>query len=96
MVLESSRGFLTVPKGKLRRFADLNKYAIKPAVKEVTALSDYGVKIEPITEGRRVVKLRLFWWKKDINGLKEAFAELQRCKVGRKARINGTVEPITD
>ena len=94
--IEEMRGLLGVPKGKLNRFADLNKYAIKSAVKEVTALSDYGVKIEPITEGRRVVKLRLYWWKKDINGLKEAFAELQRCKVGRKARINGTVEPITD
>jgi len=94
--IEEMRGLLGVPRGKLPRVANLFQSAIKPAVKEVTALSDYGVKIEPITEGRRVVKLRLNWWKKDINGLKKAFAELQRCKVGRKARINGTVEPITD
>jgi len=89
------RGLLGAPKGKLNPFADFYRRAITPALKEVNTLSDYGVKIEPITEGRRVVKLRLFWWKKDINGLKEAFTELQRCKVGRKARINGTVEQVT-
>ncbi len=92
--IEEMRGLLGVPKGKLNPFADFYRRAITPAAKEVTALSDYGVKIEPITEGRRVVKLRLFWWKKDITGLKEAFAELQRCKVGRKARIDGTVEKV--
>jgi len=92
--VEEMRGLLGVPRGKLPRVANLFQSAIKPALKEVNALSDYGVKIEPITEGRRVVKLRLFWWKKDINGLKEAFSELQRCKTGRKARIDGTVESV--
>lgn len=92
--IEEMRGLLGVPKGKIEKFFNFNAWVIKPALKEVNALSDYGVKIEPITEGRRVVKLRLFWWKKDINGLKEAFTELQRCKVGRKARINGTVEQV--
>lgn len=90
--IEDMRGLLGAPKGKLTRFADFNRKAVAPALKEVNALSDYGVKIEPITEGRRVVKLRLFWWKKDINGMKAAFSELQRCKTGRKARIDGTVE----
>ena len=92
--IEEMRGLLGVPRGKLPRVANLFQSAIKPALKEVNALSDYGVKIEPITEGRRVVKLRLFWWRKDRNGLKEAFAELQRCKVGRKARIDSTVEKV--
>ncbi len=93
--LDEFRGLMGVKRGKLTRFPDLKRRAIAPALKEVNALSDFGVRLEPIKEGRRVVKVRLSWWKKDINGLKEAFAELQRSKLGRKARIEGRVEAMS-
>jgi plasmid replication initiation protein len=88
------RGLLGVPKGKLKRFADLNKHAIKPAVEEVNFLGEYMVMIQPIKEGRRVAKLRLVWLEKDRDSLMESWKELDRAKVGRKARMKGTVEEI--
>jgi hypothetical protein len=48
------------------------------------------------TQRRAVVGFRVSWWKKDIAGLQEAYKELKRPKVGRMARLRGTVEPIAD
>ena len=45
---------------------------------------------------RAVVGFSVSWWKKDIAGLQEAYKELKRPKVGRMARLRGTVEPIAD
>lgn len=81
------RGLLGVPKGKLKRFADLYRRAIEPAVAEVNGLSDYCVKIRPVKRGRKFVALELLWWRKSRDELRDAWTELQRCKVGRKTRL---------
>jgi len=86
------RALLGVPKTKLTRFADLNKYALKKAVEEVNALSDMEIRLVPLKRGRQVTDLELWWFEKDIAKAKEAYAELQRHKVGRKTRISGTIE----
>ena len=41
-----------------------------------------------------VTGFKVAWWKKDIPGLKEAFSELHRSKVGRLARLTGKVETV--
>lgn len=98
--LEDFRALLGVPDDKLTRAPNLLKWAIQPASEEVNALADFGVKIAPIRRGgskRGVLEgFRVTWWRKDIPGLKEAFAELRRPKVGRRARIRGTVERIDE
>jgi hypothetical protein len=38
--------------------------------------------------------VRLSWWKKNIDEIKAAYRELQTAKVGRRARLKGTVERI--
>ena len=86
------RQLLGVEDGKLQEFKHLNDRAIKPAVLEVNGLADYGCKIEPILEGRKVVRIRLSWWRKSTEELQAAYQELNRVKVGRRARITGTVE----
>ncbi len=43
-----------------------------------------------------VTGFRVSWWKKDFPALQEAYKELKRPKVGRMARLRGTVEPIAD
>lgn len=93
--LKEFRQLLSVPNGKLKRFSDLNKYAIKPAVQEVHGLSDFGVTVMPLKQGKRVTKIRLSWYRKSTDELKEAFAELQRSSVGRSARIKGKTEVMT-
>jgi hypothetical protein len=93
--LERFRDLLGVERDKLLKFYNLNQWAIKPALLEVSALSDFGCDIKPLLEGRRVVGVRLAWWKKDEEGLKATFRELQYSKVGRRARIKGTAETVT-
>ena len=94
--LEAFRELLGVPEGKLTTFSNLKLRAITPAVDEVNALASFGCRIEPLKTGRKVGVVRVFWWRKDINGLKEAYAELHRPKVGRKARISGDTEEVID
>jgi hypothetical protein len=93
--LEDLRGVLGVAKGKLTSWSNLKLRAIDPAVTEVNALSDYIVALEPVKTGRRVTHVELKWWKKDAGGATEAERELGASKVGRKARMEGRVEPVT-
>lgn len=92
--LADLRGILGVPKGKLTSWSNMKLRAIEPALKEVNALSDYVVEIDPVKTGRRVTHVELRWWKKDADGAGAAERELTFSKTGRKARIDGQVQPI--
>jgi Initiator Replication protein len=92
--VERFRQLLGVDPDKLKAFKNLNQKAIQPAVAEVNFLSDFGCSVEPVLAGRKVIKVRLSWWKKNIDELKTAYRELQSAKVGRRSRIKGTVEMI--
>jgi hypothetical protein len=92
--VERFRQLLGVDPGKLPAFKNLNQKAIQPAVAEVNFLSDFGCAIEPVTAGRKVVKVKLSWWKKNMDELKAAYRELQSAKVGRRARLSGTIDRI--
>ncbi len=90
------RELLGVPADKLDTFSNLKLRAITPAVDEINAIASFGCKIDPIKAGRKVDRVRVYWWRKDIDALKEAYAELNRPKVGRKARISGETEQVVD
>jgi hypothetical protein len=92
--LDGFRELLGVEDDKLTTFGHLNLYAIKPALAEVNALSDFNVTVLPEKTGRRVTGFLIGWGAKDIQGRKAAYAELQRPRVGRKARIDGAVEEM--
>lgn len=92
--LERFRHMLGVEPGKLNEFKHLNLRAIQPALLEVNALSDLGCSIEPVFTGRKVTGVTLFWWRKNTDEIKTAYRELQAAKVGRRARLKGTVERI--
>lgn len=94
--LAAFRELLGVPPDKLATFSNLKLRAITPAVDEINAIASFGCKIEPLKAGRKVTQIRVYWWRKDMDELKEAYAELQRPKVGRKARISGEIEQIVD
>lgn len=86
------REMLGVEPGKLEGFGNLNKFAITPALLEINALAEFTVTVVPQKLGKRVAGVILGWGMKDIEGRKAAWAELQRSRVGRKARIAGKVE----
>ena len=54
--LADIRGILGVPKGKLTSWSNMKLRAIDPALKEVNALSDYVVEIDPIKTGSVIVE----------------------------------------
>lgn len=93
--VEEMRDLLGVPQGKLGAFKNLNKYAIEPAVTEVNAITPYTVNIVPRKEGRKVVSLLMGWEMKSESDMKEAYREMNRPRVGRRARINGSAEGPT-
>ena len=89
------RELLGVPKGKLTSFSNFNARAVKPAVLEVNALADFGVHVEPLKlGGKEVLEIRLSWWKKSVEELKQVYNELNYSKVGRRARVRQTVEDV--
>lgn len=92
--VDEMRALLGVPKEKLTRFPDLNKYALQPALREVNALSEHHVTIGMIKKGKRVEQLMLIWHEKTPEEKREVFKEMERCSVGRSARIRNTVETV--
>lgn len=93
--IDELRGLFAVPKGKLKPFGHLNKYAIQPAVQEVSFLSDFEIEAEPVKTGRSVTHVKFSWSRKTNIGKQiSAVEELQRHKAGRKERMNNDVEQV--
>lgn len=93
--LDEFRQMLGVQPGKYKTFGELNKHVIKPAVQEVNALAPFNVTVLPVKRGKKVVAVKIGWWKKDSEGVKDAYAEVERPKVGRRARIQGNAEYVS-
>jgi plasmid replication initiation protein len=94
--LEEARAFLGVDKNKLKSFGHFNDKALKPAVKEVSFLTEYEITAEPIRSGRAVSHIKFSWQKKtDIGAQIAAVEELERSKLGRKTRMKRETETIT-
>jgi len=85
---------LRVESGKLSGYSQLNQSAIKPALVEVNGLADFEVQIRPKKRGKRVSHIVMAWHWKSTDRRREAWAELRRPRVGRKARLEGTVEDV--
>jgi hypothetical protein len=94
--LDEFRDLLGVPPGRYKTFGELNMHVIKPALTEVNALASFGVSVLPIKQGKRVTQIRIGWWTKEGEALRDAFDELQRSKIGRRARITGTAEHVSE
>lgn len=92
---DEMRSMLGVPSGKLERFADFNKYCLKPAFAEVNQLCDFTVEMMPIKKGHTVEKLFLTWMKKSPEALRLAYDEREKSRVGRRARRESSIEMIT-
>jgi Initiator Replication protein len=94
--IEELRSFMGVPKGKLTSWINFKNRAITPAVQEVSALSDFDVSIDPVKgKSKQFTGVRLSWKRKDTPDLQKVERELNYSKVGRKARMTGTVEEVT-
>lgn len=97
--LEEFRRLLGVADGSLTGFPQLKQKVVTPAVEEVNGLSDFNVTITPLREGGRergtLKGFRVEWERKSSEEWFSVLDELMRSRVGRKARITGTVERPT-
>jgi hypothetical protein len=95
--LDRFRDLLGVPPGAYERGNDFIKRVIEPAVLEVNGLSEFGVKanVERAYSRAPIIGVTLGWWRKDTEEYRATFQERQRSKLGRMARLKGSVETIT-
>ncbi len=97
--VEELRRLLGVPDGKMTGFKSFKQWALAPAMAEINALSDFTVEIEPLREGGsfrgKLKGFRVSWERKEQEDWRAVLDELGRSKVGRRARITGTVVKIT-
>lgn len=47
-------------------------------------------------QGKRVKNVRVGWWHKNADSLKASWDELQRTKLGRRARVAGMAEHVVE
>ena len=94
--IEDMRELLGVEAGKLLAYRNLRIKAIEPAVTEVNAITPYGVKIIPVSKGRKVIGFRMYWHVKDKQGMIASYQELQASKVGRSKRQSDSAETVIE
>ena len=81
---------LGLPEGKIKRFADLNRDVLTPAIADINQLSRLTLTATRHKIGRTVASVTIAW---TINpDLIEAKRELDRSNIGRQARLQGTAE----
>jgi hypothetical protein len=86
------RAILGIPEGKLVRFVHLRQRAIDHAITEINQLSRLTLTATPHKIGRTVGSVEIAWeMKPDPTAAK---AELDRPRVGRKERREGTVDVL--
>ena len=89
------RSLLGVPEGKLKAYKTFKQKVLEPARQEVNGLSNIDFQYEEMKTGRKVTSIEIAWRAKDVDGLKQSYAERKRPRLGRKARLSGEVETVT-
>jgi hypothetical protein len=96
LTLEAFREMLGVEPDKYPLFANLSARVIQPSLSEINALAYYRLEIIPIKTAKKVTHVRLTWFPKNVIEHAEAWDEIERNRIGRKARITGKVESVLD
>ena len=95
--IERFREIMAVKANTYKIGTDFQRFVIDPAILEVNGLSDMGVKAEVQRKHSRapISGVTIVWWKKSPAELGEAVKERNRSKIGRMARLRGSVETTT-
>ena len=86
------RAVLGVPEEKLARFSNFKQKALVPAIAEINQLSRLHLTTTMKKVGRTVTEITITWQEKELDRQLETRQELDRPRVGRKARRSGTAE----
>jgi plasmid replication initiation protein len=95
--IDRFRELMSVKPDAYRIGFDFQRSVVDPAVLEVNGLSDMGVKIELHRKHSRapIHEVTLAWWRKSPEDLAKAIKERNRSKIGRMARLKGSVETVS-
>lgn len=85
--IDELRAILGVDVNKLTRWSDLRRFALDPAISEISQLSRFALTYTLQKTGRNVVRVVVAWEVKD--DLRDTRRELDHSKVGRKVRREG-------
>lgn len=88
------RAILGVPKGKIKRFANLKKDVLDLAIAEINQTSRLILSATPKKIGRTVAAVEIAWREKDQDQKRETKRELAVSKVGRRVRRDGSAEMV--
>lgn len=88
------RAVLGVEPEKHKRFAELNRWAIQPAIEEISTESRFVLTATPRKTGRTVTSITIEWAEKPSEDRKTLKAEMDRHSAGRKARRDGSAETV--
>jgi hypothetical protein len=94
--LEQFREQFGVPGGKLRRWVDLRRFVIEPAVAEIKQLAPFDVGWREFRHAGAVIGVEFRFWPKEADARAAAEKELDGGRVGRKARRNDATEKAID
>ena len=94
--IEKFRALLGVPPDAYQRGNNFVQKVIQPAVLEVNGLSDMGVTVEVRRRSSRapIEAIVVAWHRKEGDEFRHALRERERSKLGRSARLRGTVEAV--
>lgn len=98
MDVEELRRRLGVPEGSFKNFAEFRRDVLAKSKSEIDQLADFTVEWEEVRgsgRGRPVEAVKLTFSPKDPVEQEETAKELDRPKVGRRARRDGSVEDVT-
>jgi hypothetical protein len=95
--IDRFRELMGVPPTKLLRGPDFVRRVLDTAELEINGLSDCGVQIEPVRRNPRapITAVTITWWRKEGEAYQQTLRELRQPKVGRMARLKGTVEAVS-
>jgi Initiator Replication protein len=90
------RELLGVPPGAYERGANFVMRVTEPAVLEINGLSDMSVDVslERRSKFAPIDAVTVTWWRKEGDEFRAAMRERNQSKLGRAARLRGTVETV--
>jgi len=94
--IEQLREKLGVEPGKYRDWTDLRRFTIEQAKAEIDQLAHFALTWKEKRRGRKVIEIELYFWPKPADGVDAAAEEVDRPRVGRKARRRGAVDQISE
>jgi hypothetical protein len=94
--MDDLRALVGVEAGTLAGWQAIRRRVLEPARAEINMLAGFHMDFEPIKLGRSVVAVKLIWGRKGRDDLVAASKELDRPRVGRKARRDGAVEELAE